>query len=66
MGSKVRPINATSSWAKGLGREIHIDTVDWPNNKPCARKASPAPGEVTLNGNGKKYRVIKRGNLLKQ
>lgn len=39
MNSKVRPITVTSNWAKGKSREIHIDTVDWPNNKPCARKA---------------------------
>jgi len=41
MGSGNVPMTVTSSWARGLSREIHVDDVSWPNNKPCARKVGP-------------------------
>lgn len=62
MNSKIRPINVTSNWAKGNGREIHVDTVDWPDNKPCARKVKSESEE----GKSKRFRVFRKKNLLSQ
>ena len=32
------PINSVSAWAEGKSRSMYIDSVKWPENKPCARK----------------------------
>ena len=31
-------MNVTGTWLKSKKNTIHIDQVDWPGNKPCARK----------------------------
>lgn len=34
-----RAINVVSNWAEGKSSDLYIDTVNWPDNKPCANKA---------------------------
>lgn len=31
-------MNVTAHWLKTKNTSVYIDKVDWPENKPCARK----------------------------
>lgn len=31
-------MNVTGHWIKTKNSTVYIDKVDWPENKPCARK----------------------------
>lgn len=31
-------INITNHWLKTKNTTVYIDSVNWPENKPCARK----------------------------
>lgn len=39
MNSGNMVVNATENWIKRKNNTVLIDTVSWPNNKPCAFKA---------------------------
>ena len=38
MNSNHKVINTVSNWAEGKGRDLYMDTVKWPENKPCSHK----------------------------
>ncbi len=37
-------MNATNQWLKTKKNIVHIDAVDWPENKECSRKLVYAYG----------------------
>jgi hypothetical protein len=38
MNSGNMVMNVTATWLKTKKNTVHIDEVEWPGNKPCARK----------------------------